>query len=228
MIEEILPRAVAAHDTTADYAGELYAVESAVLGRSVPARRREFITGRVCARTALLRLGLPAAAIPAGARGQPVWPDGIVGSITHCRGYRGAAVARSTDVAAIGIDAEPNERLRSSLVDDIARPEEHGTLARLLASRPDVAWERLLFSIKESIYKACFPATRRALDFADATVALDPAMQQFTAQLLVELAPEHAWLQSLRGRWLVADGLLLSAVVLSPALSGHDRSPAAP
>ncbi|HEY6480768.1 MAG TPA: 4'-phosphopantetheinyl transferase, partial [Streptosporangiaceae bacterium] len=109
MIEEILPPSVAAAEEFGDRPDAvLFPEEEAVIGRAIEKRRREFTTARACARAALARLGQPPVAILPGERGAPGWPPGIVGSITHCAGYRAAAVARVSQVLAIGLDAEPD------------------------------------------------------------------------------------------------------------------------
>jgi 4'-phosphopantetheinyl transferase EntD len=106
VIEEILPENVAVVDTTEDRLDvELFPAEVQSLGGAVEKRRREFITGRACARGALAQLGMDPVAIPSGERGEPCWPAGIVGSITHCAGYRACALARVGVIAALGIDA---------------------------------------------------------------------------------------------------------------------------
>src|ERR1017187_16620 len=112
MIEEILPPAAPAADTLPDAQGAvLFRGEEAAIGRAVARPRREFTTARAGARDALARLGVPAAPIVPGERGAPQWPPGVVGSMTHCRGYRAAAVARRRDLVTIGLDAEPDDAL---------------------------------------------------------------------------------------------------------------------
>jgi 4'-phosphopantetheinyl transferase EntD len=188
-------------------------------------RRREFATGRACARRALDRLGLPTGAIPVGARGEPLWPDGIVGSITHCRGYRACAVARDTDLAAIGIDAEPDAPLRERVLAAVAVPEELPGLERLAILDPDTSWDRLLFCAKESVYKAWFPLTGRRLGFGDTAVAFDPDSARFSVRWAAP-GPRSAGRggpppacdrepDELSGRWLARDGLLTAAVTLA-------------
>jgi 4'-phosphopantetheinyl transferase EntD len=73
----------------------------------------------------------------------------------------------------------------------------------------------MLFCVKESVYKAWFPLTRRWLGFEEACVDIDPARQSFTARLLVQ-GPEvnGAVLTSFEGRWLVRDGLIITAIVI--------------
>jgi 4'-phosphopantetheinyl transferase EntD len=138
-----------------------------------------------------------------------VWPAGIVGSITHCTGYRAAAVARDTDVTAVGIDAEPHEPLPDGLLTTVARPVEVAHLAELGRQHPDVAWDRLLFCAKEAVYKVWYPVTRRWLGFEQAEVVFEPATGTWAAALLVP-AP----METLTGRYLVANGLLLAAVTV--------------
>ncbi len=217
MIEEILPRAVAAVDTREDWLDiELFPQELSSMGRAVEKRRREFTTGRACARKALARLGLPPAPIATGARGQPLWPAGVVGSITHCAGYRACALARGAEIAAIGIDAEPNGPLPDGVLSEVAGPRERARLAELEHADPAIHWDRLLFSAKEAVYKVWFPMAERWLGFEDAELEIDPTDGRFHARLLVSW-PQGAGVHrptSLQGRWLVRDGLVLSAIAL--------------
>jgi 4'-phosphopantetheinyl transferase EntD len=216
MIERILPDCVIAVDTTGEELGAtLFVEEERVLGRAVDKRRREFLTARACARTALAELGLPAGPIPSGERGEPLWPQGVVGSITHCEGYRACAVARAQDVVTVGIDAEPHAPLPDGLLGDIACPEEALALERLRRCSPQIHWDRLLFSAKEAVYKAWFPLARRWLGFEDALLQLDPQRFTFEARLLVAgpALGEHP-LTGFRGRWAVSDGLVLTAIAL--------------
>jgi enterobactin synthetase component D / holo-[acyl-carrier protein] synthase len=222
MIDEILPDAVVSVEARGDPADAvLFPEEETVLGRAVDKRRREFTTARACARSALAGLGLPPLAIPAGPRGEPRWPAGIVGSITHCDGYRACAVARASELLTIGIDAEPNEPLPDGVLAEIARVEELSRLRELARLVPATHWDRLLFSAKESVYKAWFPVAQRWLGFEDAVLAIDPLHGTFVARLLVpgpHLAGEQ--LKMLSGRWLVRDGLVLTAT----ALAGHPHT----
>jgi 4'-phosphopantetheinyl transferase EntD len=225
VITAILPPEAAAEETFTDVAGPvLFPGEEAVLARAVGKRRREFTTGRACARAALARLGVPPVPILPGVRGAPQWPAGIVGSITHCDGYRAAAVAWAHDVTALGLDAEPNEPLPGGVLAVIASDAEVARLASLDAARPaatpapaGVCWDRLLFSAKEAVYKAWYPLTGRWLGFEQADVTIDPAAGTFTARLLVPAAgPDGTALTSLTGRWLARDGLILTTVALLP------------
>ena len=214
MLERILPDAAVVVATAGEREVELFPEEAVAVGNAVAKRRREFVTARACARAALARLGYPEQAVPAGPRGEPVWPAGVVGSITHCAGYRACAVAPASELLTIGVDAEPGEPLPAGLIGDIALPEERSWVERASAEEPAISWDRLLFSIKESVYKAWFPLARSWLGFEDASVAIDPA-GTFAAHLLVP-GPTLGGrkLDGFSGRWLAADGLLLSAIAL--------------
>lgn len=225
MIAEILPPSVVVVEVFDDPPGLwLYPEEQAIAAHAVEARRAEFTTGRHCARTALARLGVRPTAIAKGERGAPVWPTGVVGSITHCAGYRAAAVAREADLVTIGIDAELNERLPADVLKLVALPRERTMLTAIAAVVPDVAWDRLLFSAKEAVYKAWFPLTRSFLEFHDAVIEFDPATTNFAARLLVPgLVVAGQPQREFTGRFAVRGGLAATVVVCAPP--GRRRRP---
>lgn len=220
MIERILPSWVVSVAARRDPAeAVLFPEEEEFVVRAVDKRRREFATVRWCARRALATLGLPPVPILPGEAGAPGWPDGVVGSMTHCDGYRAAAVARERDADALGIDAEPHSPLPEGVLEAIARDEERELLWKLTRSSPDLCWDRLLFSAKESVYKAWFPANRRWLGFEDASVTLD-SDGSFVARILVP----DAKCRELTGTWLVADGLVATAIAVAryrPSVTGQ-------
>ncbi|MFC9293571.1 4'-phosphopantetheinyl transferase [Streptomyces sp. NPDC057011] len=216
MIEVILPRGAASAEAFGDPPeAALYPGEEAVVARAVESRRREYTTARHCARLALRDLGHEPVAIPTGDKGEPVWPEGVLGTLTHCSGYRAAAVARADHIASLGIDAEPHLPLPEGVLEAVARPEELAHLASLRASAPEVHWDRLLFSAKESVYKAWFPLARRRLDFLEATLEFDRSTRTFHATLH-RTGPTLRGrpLTSMTGRWLVARSLLTTSVVI--------------
>jgi 4'-phosphopantetheinyl transferase EntD len=230
LINRILPAAVHAVETTTDRPEEdLFPEEAALVRRAVTRRRAEFAAVRWCARSALAQLGVPPVAILRGERGAPAWPHGVVGSMTHCDGYRAAAVARSEDVLALGIDAEPADRLPDGVLSLIASDAERAHLAALAIRDAGIPWDRLLFCAKEAVYKAWFPATGLWLGFQQAEVRIR-TNGDFTVRLLVPGPP--AWgarLMGIPGRWLSAGGLILTAMVLPsrlPAPLAARRRPA--
>ncbi len=216
MLETILPDSVVVVDARQDIEVELFPEERLALGAAVEKRRAEFVTARACAREAMAKLGLPALAVTNGERGEPRWPEGIVGSVTHCDGYRACALARVERILTVGIDAEPNAPLPDGLIGDIARAEELPRLRRLAREAAEVHWDRLLFSAKEAVYKAWFPLVHRWLGFEDATVEIDAAAGTFAARLLVPAPPA---LTGFSGRWMLEDGILATAIALDAKIA---------
>lgn len=190
--------------------------EEPLIAKSVAKRRNEFVTVRHCARLALGELGVAPAPILKGDKGQPCWPAGVVGSLTHCDGYRGAVVARQDAVRSVGIDAEPHGVLPDGVLDAISLPAERAALRGL---PPGLHWDRILFCAKEATYKAWFPLTERWLGFEDAHIVFDVdesgTAGGFVSRILIDpSARSGPPLETLSGRWSVRDGLALTAIVL--------------
>ncbi|MFH8384082.1 4'-phosphopantetheinyl transferase [Kitasatospora sp. NPDC018058] len=217
MIGDLLPDVVVtevAYDDPPE--ARLEPAEEAVVANAVDKRRREFTTVRHCARAALARLGVPYRPLVPGLRGAPSWPDGVTGSLTHCDGFRAAAVARAGALASVGIDAEPALPLPEGVLDVVTLPVERQRLAKLAAEHPGTPWDRILFSAKESVYKAWFPLTELWLDFHEAELDLSPD-GTFSARLLVP-GPTVGGrrIEGFDGRWAVRDGLLATAIAVEP------------
>ncbi|MBQ0983231.1 4'-phosphopantetheinyl transferase superfamily protein [Streptomyces sp. F63] len=223
MIERILPRSVACADTTRDEEPEafLFPEEEAAIARAVAKRRREYAAGRHCARLALREIGHPDAPLLSAERGGPRWPVGVAGSITHCDGYRAAAVAPLDAVASLGIDAEPNQPVEAHIREFVLLPAEQAALRALTRRSPEIHWDRLMFSAKESVYKTWHPLARRWLGFHDAQIDFTED-GGFRVRLLVE-GPLHRGrsLTGFDGRWMHADGLLITSVVLPASRRGR-------
>ncbi|MGJ6125095.1 4'-phosphopantetheinyl transferase [Mycolicibacterium sp. Y3] len=190
--------------------------EEPLVARSVAKRRNEFVTVRHCARQALGELGLAPVPILKGDKGEPCWPDGVVGSLTHCDGFRGAVVGRSAEVRALGIDAEPHDTLPKGVLDAISLPVERLELGGLPGG---LHWDRILFCAKEATYKAWFPLTHRWLGFEDAHIRFSTdssgSAGTFESRILIDPAAESGPpLNVLAGRWTVRDGLALTAITL--------------
>jgi 4'-phosphopantetheinyl transferase EntD len=217
LIDPLLPDSVVAAEVYSDLPGLApLPEEEPLIAKSVAKRRNEFIAVRHCARLALAELGVPPAPILKGDKGEPCWPDGVVGSLTHCEGYRGAVVARSERVRSLGIDAEPHAVLPNGVLDAISLPDERDALSALPRA---LHWDRILFCAKEATYKAWFPLTRRWLGFEDARITFEVgpsgAAGTFSSTILIDpMAETGPPLTVINGRWSVTDGLTLAAIVL--------------
>jgi 4'-phosphopantetheinyl transferase EntD len=142
-----------------------------------------------------------------------VWPDGVVGSITHKGRYRAAAVARASELAGLGIDAELDEPLPAGVLETIASPRELEEVQRLLAERPGLAWDRLLFSAKEAAVKATQPLLAGAAGVRAVEVRLDAA-----GSYSATLAGSRGDLRdAIEGEWIGAHRLLLTVASFTEA-----------
>lgn len=139
----------------------LLAEEAQSIASHAPHVRRASGAARILGRTLLARLGRPGHAIPKAPSGAPVWPDGIVGSFAHDDAVAVAAVARTGDIAALGIDVEPAEQLPRELQALVLTKRERAQL-------PHASWSgRLVFTTKEAVYKAIAALDGTLLDYQD-------------------------------------------------------------
>ncbi|HEY5820912.1 MAG TPA: 4'-phosphopantetheinyl transferase superfamily protein [Propionibacteriaceae bacterium] len=208
----LVPSWVEIAETFHDTAESTRPEEVALVTRAVPARRREFLLVRECAHRALLALGTPAPVIGRLPGGGPAWPAGVVGSLTHCRGFGAAAVAAAAYAIGVGIDAEPHQPLPHGVLEEITGAVEQASLRRLHRSHPDRHWDRLLFCAKEAVYKVWSPLTERWLGFGDVVCELSPD-GTFVVTIGAEQDPPPD-LAVLTGRWAVREGLALTTLVL--------------
>jgi len=178
--------------------------------RMHPRREAEFRAGRACAREALSRIGIDGwPLIPATTR-EPQWPADVVGSITHSGGYCAAAVAHGHYCAGIGIDVEATGRVGDELAaavcsrSELAALDKSGSRAELLT---------LIFSAKESVFKAIFPRQRLFVEFNDVEIEFEPENATFRAR---GRAPElERLLTRLEGRFAIGKVNLATTAVLS-------------
>lgn len=175
--------------------------------KMVDSRQQEYLHGRACARVALTMLGLPVVAIPRGPYHEPLWPKSVVGSISHAGTAAAAVTASSVHCDGIGIDVESADLLAQDLIPMICRLDEN--------VENDSARAKLLFSIKEAVYKCIFPTVGRFVDFLEVKINLDSESGKFTAwtdtarsDLLV--------LERVEGACCVSHGWILSAAWLRP------------
>ncbi|HLZ67455.1 MAG TPA: 4'-phosphopantetheinyl transferase superfamily protein [Aliidongia sp.] len=145
--------------------------EAAHIVRARPGRAREFAAGRQCARQALERLGRSGWDLLVRADRTPLWPLGIVGSISHTTGCCGVAIGEQRHFRSIGLDIELDGRLTPDLHEQILTPSERSVLEKLPAGLVDKR-ATLVFSAKEAFYKCQHPLTAEWMDFTDITVDL--------------------------------------------------------
>jgi 4'-phosphopantetheinyl transferase EntD len=163
--------AVAAELRGPGEASRLKPEEARSVERAVPKRIQEFAAGRQCARRALAELGLGDVPITVAHDRQPVWPPGVVGSITHTAGLCAAVVAESTRVKALGLDTERSGAVKPELWQTICVADESAWISALAPSERAAA-VTLLFSAKEAFYKCQYPLVGERLGFGDVCVIM--------------------------------------------------------
>lgn len=157
-----------------------FADEEVGLAACVEKRRREFRTGRQLVRQALAQLGYPPCPILSRAGGDPAWPIGIVGSISHTDDIAAAVVGPSARLGGLGLDLESGHPLEPDLVSLVCRADEMADIVELGARGFD--GPKLRFVAKEAYFKAVFPVRRLFLDFLDARVDIEMDADRFEVE----------------------------------------------
>jgi enterobactin synthetase component D / holo-[acyl-carrier protein] synthase len=213
-LKDLLPPGVHVVFSEARHAtAELHPLEQEFLNARAmqPLREREFRVGRALAREALAQVGVSGhPLLPAETR-EPLWPHGVIGSISHCEGVCAVAVAESMQFSGLGIDLELVDRIDERIASTVCTPDEQNAL-EAMASPVRRRHLALLFSGKESVFKALFPLTREFLEFHD--VALAIADNAFTARAT---KPGVHKVESLNGRFLAGSRLIATAAWLPKA-----------
>lgn len=160
---------------------------------SSPKRRQEFLLGRLAARRALEVLGQSdpkSQPILRGKDGEPLWPNDIVGSISHTTGVGVAVVGLRSEFESLGIDIELTSRkISDRALQKIALPAERVWIQERRSERDERALQ--IFCAKESIYKAYFPISGRHLTFKDAFVRWEEEHRSFVGTLLTDINEIH-------------------------------------
>jgi 4'-phosphopantetheinyl transferase EntD len=199
--------------------GWLHPEEARCVREAVPKRLREFAQGRHCARQGLAHFGIQDFPLLMGKDRAPLWPDGIIGSLSHCAGYCAVAMARKGDLQGVGLDVELAEPLEQELVPVICTESEAVRLGSSPAETRGVL-AKLLFSVKESVFKCVYPQTGVFLDFHDCEVWFDSDRGSFAAHLMNPRLPRAFREARLQGRF-AREGKRLVTGMVYPA--GHSR-----
>jgi len=202
LIASLFPEGVATSEANPKLIrGFVYPEEVTLVCHSVPSRRQEFFAGRLCARRALAKIGIRNFPILMAYDRAPVWPPGIVGSISHADGYCGVAVAKRMEVESIGLDVERVCRLNSDCWRYICTQQELSWINSL----PRECKQRniaLIFSAKECLYKCQYAISRRWLDFDDVSISVNSDTGEFEARLIINVGSRFVKGTCLKGKYL--------------------------
>jgi enterobactin synthetase component D len=186
------------------------------LQRAVRKRQIEYLAGRWCVRDAFARkYPNRSAEVHNDDQRAPVWPDGIVGSITHTQGYVSAAVADRGDIRSLGIDTEVrfDSQRALRLRDTFVRPNEFQRLGETWGLEESVL-ATTIFSAKESVFKCLHPFVRRHFGFQCAEILALETDGALTIRLMESLTPSFAEGTILRGHYVVTETHVHTSVVL--------------
>ena len=193
-----------------DFTKELSEEEFELVRDSNPSRRHSFATGRRLAKAALTHLGMSVRPILRNDR-KPVWPEFVVGSISHTEHLAVSAVASAMQYRGIGVDVEVinavDERVANRVLDEDER--------QWIDSLQLPEWRTALFSAKEAIYKATNPITDQFLGFRDVTLEIDENALSFTARSPGDHRAAKL-LQRARGYFHRIEGHWLTTFVIEP------------
>jgi 4'-phosphopantetheinyl transferase EntD len=192
----------------------LFPAEELAMAGAIEKRRREFAVGRSCARQAMRKLGLPPAALPVDRDRAPLWPDGVVGCISHSKTRCGAAVAlRSHGVRSIGLDIEEADPLEDDFADEICIGRERSWLSSWPA-RDRGLLLKAFFSAKECTYKCQYPLSRQAFGFDAISIDLQVGHGTFTATFEIN-APPFKPGDQFHGRVRLSDHHIVTAMSIA-------------
>lgn len=206
--------------------GALYPEEARHLQKAVRKRLEEFAAGRLCARLLLREFGIDHFAVEVGADRQPLWPEDLVGSITHTTAFCAAVAAPKKSLRSVGIDTEISGGVKAELWRGICTVSETTWLRSLPESGQRFA-ATLIFSAKEAFYKCQFAVTQERLSFHDVSVELpvwgeSRGVFKIIANRRIELERQAA--SPLQGRYLfheqfVTCGMALAATACAAPIS---------
>lgn len=156
------------------WSAPVFAAEEKIIQAATVKRQAEFRAGRHCAHRLLNQLGYRDFALLKQADRQPLWPSDVVGSISHTQGFCMVACASAHRIKLLGLDVENN----LALDDDVLAATHHAAEKWYLDQHPALP-ARLIFSIKESIFKCLYPQVKTYFDFLDVEIVLNPEQGMF-------------------------------------------------
>ena len=184
-----------------DHLATLSPEEHRQVARAVVSRKHAYSTGRYLAKRALGELGVSVSSIPTHPSRRPVWPHGVVGSITHSRRYAIAVLCLGTAIAGVGVDLELAGRVTGKIAETTMTESERAASATDWPPSPYTA----NFSAKEAVFKAVNPIIGLMVGFQEVEVRWLEAEWGFRAEY-VGPDRQNAVLDAGRGAVFAFDG----------------------
>lgn len=165
--------------------------EEKILGEDWSRKRvNEFMLERCAANAALKRFFPSPPPVLKGENWEPLWPENITGSISHKEEIAIAVVCKKSQYRGLGIDIEERkQKIDFDISRFICTEEEIQEIYRLHERKKDVVF-KLIFSIKEAIFKAFFHATGKLLGFEDIEITFEHGFHNPSAVLIKDIDTE--------------------------------------
>jgi len=186
----------------------LHPKEAAYLEDMPLKRRKSFVMGRVCSKNSLSKIYDDYFPVLVGKNRQPLWPEKVTGSISHSGDYCASVVTlKNESLISIGFDIETSKDISDFFIDYVCTDWEklnRGNLAGL----SHIEFSKLVFSIKESFYKAIYPVLKLELDFFDVEVDFSEHDHSFRFRSLNQSINKL----NIHGRYCITDSYVISGV----------------
>lgn len=196
---------------------QLYPEEEKCISSARLKRRKEFTAGRQGARQLLRRYGINNFPLLQGDNREPIWPKGVIGSISHCDNFCVVITSKSTRIRGLGVDIEPYDSLSRDVEDLICTMAEKKWIESMSMEAESVHWSKIIFSAKESSYKCIYPLVKKFVDFQEAEIKLDYKMNKFDvhAYQKYENARFSLTFHKIKGLFMIKDQFLLTVAMIS-------------
>ena len=195
-LDQLLPQTINIV-VSIDEAGDLYSEEQACIVHASESRQKEFKAGRMAAKQALAQLDIDRFPLLKGEQGEPLWPEGVVGSISHSDDVCIVSVAHADRLKSLGVDIQKRRSLKEGIERMICTQAE---LSLDWNEGKDTAL-LILFAAKEAAYKALYPRVKKHIGFKDVTTEFEADNQYSITFESVEV----------NGRYAVVGDLVLAA-----------------
>jgi 4'-phosphopantetheinyl transferase EntD len=173
---------------------QIFHTEQKLVEKSCPKRKKEFVAGRITAKYILQSFGVENFPILTGKFREPVWPLGIVGSISHCSEYCFVAASSEKYTLSLGVDIEPNEPIAEELINYVLTDKEKDWIQYQKGKGGEgIHWSKAIFSAKESAYKCVFPLLKKYIDFKEVQTVFQPEEYSFRVNFLFVPHPGHLY-----------------------------------
>ncbi len=190
----------------------LYPDELALIKNTSDKRQNDFCAGRYCAHRIVKELGFAEYPLLNDANGAPIWPKTIVGSISHSGNMAVAVAATTQQIRSVGVDIqEYKQPFPSRVLRSVFSSKEIYAILKVQTSLMDI-YAYSVFSAKESVFKCCYSAFGRLLNFTDISININFEEGSFYAYTSADMGENKLNKLAFKGR-ISFDNLYVTSIV---------------